>query len=75
MQLQKITPFPWFDKEAEETANFYTSLFVNSKILKRKPYGEARPGPAGAVISQCGWLKDRHGLSWRVVPVALSEVL
>jgi predicted 3-demethylubiquinone-9 3-methyltransferase (glyoxalase superfamily) len=124
--MQKITPFLWFDNNAEEAANFYTSVFPNSKILKTARYGEAGPGPKGSVMtvefeldgqrmialnggpqfkfteaislvvdckdqkevdhywnrllqggkeSQCGWLKDRYGLSWQIVPTVLGELL
>ncbi len=123
---QKITTFLWFDGNAEEAANHYTSIFKNSKILKTARYGEAGPGPKGSVMtvtfelegqefialnggpefkfteaisllvncetqkevdelwskltaggeeSQCGWLKDKFGLSWQIVPKALFELL
>jgi predicted 3-demethylubiquinone-9 3-methyltransferase (glyoxalase superfamily) len=48
--MQKISPFLWFDTQAEEAANFYVSIFKNSKILKVARYGEAGPGPAGTVM-------------------------
>jgi predicted 3-demethylubiquinone-9 3-methyltransferase (glyoxalase superfamily) len=48
--MQKISPFLWFDSQAEEAANFYVSIFKNSKILKVARYGEAGPGPAGTVM-------------------------
>jgi predicted 3-demethylubiquinone-9 3-methyltransferase (glyoxalase superfamily) len=48
--MQKITPFLWFDTQAEEAANLYVSIFKNSKILKIARYGEAGPGPAGSVM-------------------------
>ncbi len=47
---QKITPFLWFDQQAEEAANFYVSLFKNSKIVQVTRYGEAGPGPAGSAM-------------------------
>ena len=127
---QKITPFLWFDDDAEEAAKFYTSIFQNSKIGKITRYDEdaakasGRPhgsvmtvelrlegqdfvalngGPifkfteatsfvvncdtqkevdhywsklsAGGEESRCGWLKDKFGLSWQVVPVVLIEML
>jgi predicted 3-demethylubiquinone-9 3-methyltransferase (glyoxalase superfamily) len=123
---QKITTFLWFDNNAEEAANFYTSIFKNSKILSLSHYGEAGPGPKGSVMSvtfqlegqefmalnggpyfkfteaislfvdcatqaevddlwarlsaggqegQCGWLKDKFGLSWQIVPSELNELL
>jgi predicted 3-demethylubiquinone-9 3-methyltransferase (glyoxalase superfamily) len=49
--MQKITPFLWFDDKAEEAANFYTSIFKNSKILNIVRYGEAGPGPKGTVMT------------------------
>jgi predicted 3-demethylubiquinone-9 3-methyltransferase (glyoxalase superfamily) len=125
--MQKIRPFLWFDSNAEEAANFYVSIFKDSKILKIARYGEAGPGPAGSVMvvnfqiegqdyialnggplfkfseaisfvincqtqeevdhywnkltagggqeSQCGWLKDKYGLSWQVTPTVLNELL
>jgi predicted 3-demethylubiquinone-9 3-methyltransferase (glyoxalase superfamily) len=126
MVKQKITPFLWYDNKAEEAANFYVSLFKNSKITRITRYGEMGPGPAGSVMtvefelagqeyialnggphfklseafslqincesqdevdtlweklseggskSQCGWLKDRYGLSWQVIPTVLPELL
>jgi len=124
--MQKITPSLWFDNQAEEAMNFYVSIFKNSKILGVSRYGDAGPGPAGAVMagtfqlegqeffvinggpefafteaislyvncetqqevddlwakltaggeeSQCGWLKDKFGLSWQIIPTALQELL
>jgi predicted 3-demethylubiquinone-9 3-methyltransferase (glyoxalase superfamily) len=125
--MQKITPFLWFDNQAEEAANFYASIFKNSKIGTVSRYGEAGPGPAGSAMtvsfeldgmeftalnggpafkfteamslyvncetqeevdhywgkllegggrpSQCGWLKDRFGLSWQIIPAALPRLL
>ena len=49
--MQKITPFLWFDHEAEEAAKFYVSVFANSRILKTVRYSGAGPGPAGSVLT------------------------
>lgn len=124
--MQKITPFLWFDNQAEEAVNFYTSLFKDSKIGNVSRYGDAGPGPKGTVMvatftlngqeftalnggpqfkfteaislvincetqdevdhfweklseggkkSQCGWLKDKFGLSWQVVPTILDQLM
>jgi predicted 3-demethylubiquinone-9 3-methyltransferase (glyoxalase superfamily) len=124
--IQKITPFLWFDHQAEVAAGFYASIFPNSKIVKVVRYGKAGPGPPGSAMTvefqlegqtfvalnggphfkfteaisfvvncrtqdevdaywdklsaggadaQCGWLKDKFGLSWQIVPTVLSEML
>jgi len=124
--MQKITPFLWFDNQAEEAANFYVSIFKNSKIGTIARYGEAGPGTKGGVItvdfeldgqkfvalnggprfefneatsfvvncetqqevdefweklteggeeSMCGWLKDKYGLSWQIVPTILGKMI
>jgi len=128
--MQKITPFLWFDDQAEEAVNFYVSIFDNSKIGAITRYGEAgakaagrsegsvmtiafqlegqefvalNGGPVftfspaislvvncrtqdevdefweklseGGAIQQCGWLQDRYGVSWQIVPTALGEML
>jgi predicted 3-demethylubiquinone-9 3-methyltransferase (glyoxalase superfamily) len=49
--MEKITPFLWFDGKAEEAANFYVSIFEDSKIVNITRYGEAGPGPAGSVMT------------------------
>lgn len=125
--MQKITPFLWFDNQAEEAISFYISIFKGSKIGKVSRYGKTFPDKEGQVMSatfelfgqefmalnggplfrfnesvsffvhcedqrevdyywerltadggqesRCGWLKDRFGLSWQVVPNALAEML
>jgi predicted 3-demethylubiquinone-9 3-methyltransferase (glyoxalase superfamily) len=124
--MQKITPFLWFDDQAEEAARFYVSLFEDSELTEVTRYPEGSPGEPGAVMtvgfriagqeftalnggpqfpfteaislyvhcadqdevdrfwsqltdggeeSQCGWLKDRYGLSWQIVPDRLGELL
>ncbi len=119
--MQKITPFLWFDNQAEEAMNFYTSIFKDSKVLS------VTPGPDGTAMSvtfelqgqefmalnagpqfkfneavsffvscqtqaevdelwekltadggeegRCGWLKDKYGLSWQIIPTALGELM
>ncbi len=124
--MPKITPFLWFDGNAEEAMNFYVSVFKNSKVLRVSRYGEAGPGPKGTVMSatfqldgqefyalnggpefkftpaisffvncetqqevdelweklsaggeksRCGWLKDKYGLSWQIIPSILGKLL
>jgi len=112
--MPTITPFLWFNGQAEEAANFYTSLFKNSKItsissmmvtfeLNGQPFMALNGGPAfkfteaislfvncdnqqevdalwdklsaGGATSQCGWLKDKYGLSWQIIPQALGELM
>jgi predicted 3-demethylubiquinone-9 3-methyltransferase (glyoxalase superfamily) len=124
--MQKITPFLWFDSNAEEAVEFYTSIFKNSKIGMMTRYGDEGPGPAGAVMvasfqldgqdflalnggplfkfteaisfvvdcetqeeidhfwdrlseggapSQCGWLKDKFGVSWQIVPNIIPKLM
>lgn len=124
--MQKIVTFLWFDNQAEAAAQFYTSVFPNSKITEISRYSEAGPGPAGSVMvvsfeldgqeymalnggpaftfseaislfvrcqtqeevdelweklseggekGPCGWLKDKFGLSWQIVPNALMEMM
>ena len=124
--MQKITTFLWYDDKAEEAANFYVSLFKNSKIDSVHRSGEAGPGPKGSVMivnfhlegqqfmalnggpmfkftpaislfvncetqqevdalwdklseggrkDRCGWLQDKYGLSWQIIPSALSKLM
>jgi predicted 3-demethylubiquinone-9 3-methyltransferase (glyoxalase superfamily) len=124
--MQKITPWLWFDTQGEEAANFYITVFENSRILDVARYGAAGPGPEGAVMTvtfeldgqklvalnggphftfneaisfqvscetqdevdyfwsklaqggeegPCGWLKDKYGVSWQIVPTALAELV
>src|SRR6266705_3590592 len=68
--MQKITPCLWFDTQGEEAANFYTSVFKNSRITDISRYGEAGPRPAGTVMTVAFELDGRQ-----VVPTALSELL
>ena len=131
-KIRKITPFLWFDNQAEEAVSFYTSIFENSKIVSITRYGEegaaASGRPNGTVMTvafqldgqefvalnggphftfteaisfivncesqqevdyywktlsgggdekaqQCGWLKDKYGVSWQIVPTVLGELL
>lgn len=122
---QKIVPNLWFDTEAKEAADFYTSVFKDSRVVNLTHYTEAGPRPAGMVMTvefelngqrfvginggpeftfdeavsfeivcetqdevdyywerlseggkegQCGWLTDRYGLSWQVVPTGMEEL-
>ena len=72
--MQKITPFLWFDGNAEEAMNFYVSIFKNSKVVRVSRYGAAGLS-AGGKEEQCGWLKDKFGLSWQIIPSALGRML
>lgn len=123
---QKITTFLWFDNNAEEAANFYCSIFKNSRILNTTHFGSHGPGPKGTVMTvdfeldgqrltalnggptfkfteaislvvhcdtqeeidyfweklsseggqeiECGWVKDKYGLSWQIWPTILDEL-
>ncbi len=124
--MQKITTFLWFDDKAEEAAEFYTSIFANSKVTKVSRYGAGAPKPEGSVMTvsfeiegqefialnggphyrftpaislfvrcetqaevdayweklvaggkpiQCGWLEDKYGLCWQIVPFQLFEMI
>ncbi|HEY6088968.1 MAG TPA: VOC family protein [Gemmatimonadaceae bacterium] len=124
--MQKITPFLWFDGDAEEAMNLYVSVFRNSKVVSVRRYGDAGPGPKGSVMTatfqlegqefhalnggpkykftpaislfvscetqqevdelwnklsagghkdKCGWLQDKFGLSWQIIPTALGKML
>src|SRR5271154_7197778 len=125
--MPKITPFLWFDTQAEEAAKFYVSIFKkNSKIVAVSRYGDSGPGPKGSVMTvafrlngqdfvalnggpafkfteaisfcvecdsqkeidafwrklskggkeiQCGWLKDKYGLFWQIVPSVIPSLL
>lgn len=112
--MKKITPFLWFNNQAEEAAKFYTSIFKNSRIINSSPMvvtfeleGQTvmalNGGPhfklteafslfvdcetqeevdnywdklsAGGSESRCGWLKDKYGLSWQIIPNALGRLM
>lgn len=124
--MKQFRTFLWFDDQAEEAVQFYTSVFENSKIHSVTLYGDAGPGEIGSVMTvdfemngqsfvalnggphftfnpsisfvidcdsqaevdyyweklceggkpgQCGWLEDKYGLSWQVVPAKLYELV
>jgi len=124
--MSKITPFLWFNDNAEEAMNFYVSVFKNSKVVRVTRYGDGGSGPKGTVMSatfelegqeffalnggplfsftpaisffvncatqqevdelweklseggkkeRCGWLKDKYGLSWQIIPSVLGTLL
>jgi predicted 3-demethylubiquinone-9 3-methyltransferase (glyoxalase superfamily) len=124
--MQKITPFLWFNDNAEEAIHFYNSIFKNSKTVSITRYGEGGPAPKGTLMSatfelegqtfmalnggpqfnftpavsffvncetqeevdelweklteggkegRCGWLEDKYGVSWQIIPSILGELL
>lgn len=124
--MQKITPFLWFDGQAEEAMNYYVSVFKDAEILDITRFGDGAPYPSGTAMSvrfrlhnqefmgfnagpefhfteaisfyvdcknqeevdelweklsekgekgQCGWLKDKFGLSWQIIPQSLGQML
>ncbi len=80
--MQKITPFLWFDNNAEEAAQFYTSVFKNSRILSVSRYGDAGPGPKGSVMVVSFQLEGQQftalnggPFSWQIVPTALGKLM
>ncbi len=124
--MQKIVPFLWYDGKAEEAANFYVSIFKNSKVTSITRCGDKGPGPKGSVMSttfqlegqdfyalnggpmykftpaislfvncetqqevddlweklseggqkvKCGWLTDKFGVSWQIIPTILGQLL
>ncbi len=125
--MPKITPFLWFDDQAEEAVEFYLSVFPNSRVVAMSRYGDGGPGPAGSVMTvhfeldgnefmalnggpenygfdesisfvidcpttedvdhywqaltdggeeiDCGWLKDRYGVRWQVIPSDFPSVM
>jgi len=124
--MQKITPFLWFNDNAEQAVEFYVSTFANSKILSTTRHGDAGPGAKGALMvatfqlegqefmalnggpaysftpaisllvncetqaevdalwdklaaggapNQCGWVQDKFGLSWQIIPTVLGRLL
>lgn len=124
--MKKITPFLWFNNNAEEAVKFYVAIFKNSRIGRVARYPEGSPGPAGSVMTvefklngqpfialnggpvfkfteavsfvvycetqaevdrywkklsaggrelQCGWLQDKYGLSWQIVPTILDKLM
>lgn len=81
--MQKITPFLWFDINAEEAMNFYVSIFKDSKILKVVRYGDAGPGPKGTLMVGTFQLEGQEfqayalwdGLSWQIIPTLLPKLL
>ena len=82
MAIQKITPFLWFDTQAEEAANYYTSLFPNSKVVKVVRNGDTRPGPADSAMTVEFQLDGLHpyreedvAASWARIPGTSSVLI
>ncbi|HEV8266375.1 MAG TPA: VOC family protein [Gemmatimonadales bacterium] len=74
--MQRITPFLWFDTQAEAAARFYVTVFKNSRIKTQAEVDEFWGKLSeGEEEGPCGWLKDRYGLSWQVNPTILGEML
>jgi predicted 3-demethylubiquinone-9 3-methyltransferase (glyoxalase superfamily) len=124
--MQKIVPFLWFNNQAEEAVNYYTSIFKNSKLMRTTYYGEGAPIPKGTVMTvdfiiegqnfvalnggpvfsftpaisfvvncktqaeideiwdklstggetmNCGWLKDKYGVTWQIIPDSLADMM
>jgi predicted 3-demethylubiquinone-9 3-methyltransferase (glyoxalase superfamily) len=113
--MKKITPFLWFDKQAEDAMNYYVSIFKNAKVIHASPqmvqfeldgqeFIGLNAGPQfkfneavsfyvdckdqaevdyfwnaliadGGEESMCGWLKDKYGLSWQIIPKQLGELM
>ena len=68
--MQKISPFLWFNDQAEEAVKFYSKVFKNSKIKTITRYGEAGPGPKGSVMTA-----SINGVSWQIVPTIQPKLL
>src|SRR5215467_9273840 len=81
--MQTITPFLWFDDKAEEATHFYVSLFKFSEAISLMVNCETQQEvdelwdklSAGGEKSRCGWLKDKYGLSWQIIPTALGKLM
>jgi len=75
---QKITPFFWFDGNAEDAVRFYVSTFKDAKMGEIARYGEEGPGPEGSdggETMQCGWLRDKFGVTWQIVPSEMPNLI
>ena len=73
--MKKITPFLWFDDQAEQAMKFYVSIFKNSKILEVTPGLWAKLSAGAGEESSCGWVKDRFGLWWQIIPEAFPRLM